>query len=395
LIKLFLRLVKLILNNMFTYKNALFALAATALIACGGGNTENEDVEEVKDEQQSRQGRGEMPESQLHYEREKHLANITQLTFGGDNAEAYFSFDNSKLVFQSNNPDWGLNCDQIFYFNWAADNLQEQMPPLISTGKGRTTCSYFMPGDSTIIYASTHLGDENCPPEPEKREDGAYVWPIYPDFDIFVADLAGNIIDTLTDDPGYDAEATVSPKGDKIVFTSLRSGDLELYTMNIDGSNVQQVTNQLGYDGGAFFSPDGTKLIFRSSRPKTEDEIAEYKALLAEGLVKPTEMELYVCNVDGSDLRQITDLGQANWAPFFHPSGEKVIFSSNHGSQRGFPFNLYMINLDGTGLEQITEDGVFDAFPMFSPDGKKLIFSSNRVNGGTRATNLFIADWVE
>ena len=180
------------------------------------------------------------------------------------------------------------------------------------------------------------------------------------------------------------------------MFTSLRSGDLELYTMDIDGGNVQQITYELGYDGGAFFSPDGTKLIFRSSRPKTEEEIAEYKQLLSEGLVKPTDMELYVCNVDGSDLKQITNLGQANWAPFFHPSGEKVIFSSNHASEKGYPFNLYMINADGTGeVEQITYDGVFDAFPMFSPDGKKLIFSSNRVNGGTHATNLFIADWVD
>lgn len=375
---------------MFKYSNILFALAATTLVACGGGNQEGEEKAEGTDGWS-----GETKKSELHYTGEKHLANIKQLTFGGDNAEAYFSFDNTKLVFQSNNPEWGLNCDQIFYFNWAEDNLQEQVPMLLSTGKGRTTCSYFMPGDSTIVYASTHLGYENCPAEPAKREDGAYVWPIYPDFDIFVANLKGEIIDTLTNDPGYDAEATVSPLGDKIVFTSLRSGDLELYTMNIDGSDVKQITFDLGYDGGAFFSPDGTKLIFRSSRPKTEEEIAEYKALLAEGLVKPTDMELYICNVDGSDLRQITNLGQANWAPFFHPSGQKVIFSSNHASERGYPFNLYMVNLDGSGLEQITEDGVFDAFPMFSPDGKKLIFSSNRVNGGTRATNLFIADWVE
>jgi len=170
---------------------------------------------------------------------------------------------------------------------------------------------------------------------------------------------------------------------------------LELYTMNIDGSNVQQITFGLGYDGGAFFSPDGTKLIFRSSRPKSEDDILEYKQLLSEGLVKPTEMELFICNVDGSDFKQITNLGNANWAPFFHPSGNKVIFSSNHKSEKGFPFNLYMINIDGTDLEQITFDGVFDAFPMFSYDGKKLVFSSNRNNGGTRATNLFIADWIE
>ena len=185
----------------------------------------------------------------------------------------------------------------------------------------------------------------------------------------------------------------MSPKGDRIVFTSTRTGDLELFTMAADGSDVKQVTNELGYDGGAFFSPDGKKLIFRSSRPKTEAEIKEYKDLLAVGLVQPTNMELYVCNVDGSELRKITDLGSANWAPFFHPSGEKVIFSSNHVSKRSF--NLYMINLDGSGLEQITYDTVFDAFPMFSPDGKKIVFSSNRNNNGTRDTNLFVADWVD
>ena len=165
--------------------------------------------------------------------------------------------------------------------------------------------------------------------------------------------------------------------------------------MDIDGNNIQQITFELGYDGGAFFSPDGTKLIFRASRPTKKEEILEYKQLFKEGLVKPTLMELYTCNIDGSDLQQITDLGKANWAPFFHPSGEKVIFSSNHASDKGFPFNLYMINIDGSGLKQITYDNMFDAFPMFSYDGKKLVFSSNRNNGGTRSTNLFIADWVE
>ena len=333
--------------------------------------------------------------SEIHYMKEKHLTNIKQLTFGGDNAEAYFSFDDSKLVFQLKNAEIGVNCDQIYLLDYNNHNMKENMPPMLSTGLGRTTCSFFMPGDTSILYASTHLGDVDCPKEPKKREDGAYVWPIYPDFDIFVADMNGTIINQLTNEPGYDAEATVSPQGDKIVFTSDRTGDLELYTMEIDGKNVKQITFGLGYDGGAFFSPDGTKLIFRSSRPKTNKEIKEYKDLLAVGLVKPTEMELYICNVDGSDLRKITDLGKANWSPFFHPNGEKVLFSSNHASEKGFPFNLYMINIDGTGLEQITFDGVFDAFPMFSYDGKKLVFSSNRNNGGTRETNMFIADWVE
>ena len=271
--------------------------------------------------------------------------------------------------------------------------MKNEKPQLISTGLGRTTCSYFLPGDSLIIYSSTHLDSEACPPVPEKGDK--YLWPIYPSFDIFVADLKGNTTKQLTFEEGYDAEPTVSPKGDKIVFTSTRSGDLELYTMNIDGSDVKQITNELGYDGGAFFSPDGTKLVFRSSRPKTEEEIKEYKDYLAKGLVAPTNMEIYTCNVDGSDLKKITDLGKANWAPFFHPSGEKILFSSNHASKRGFEFNLFMIDLNTGDLEQITFDPVFDAFPMFSPDGKKLVWSSNRNNGGTYDTNVFIADWVD
>jgi Tol biopolymer transport system component len=265
---------------------------------------------------------------------------------------------------------------------------------MVSTGLGRTTCAYFLPDNKHFVYGSTHLGGDECPPAPLRRE-GKYVWPIYESYDIFVADLEGNITSQLTTEPGYDAEATVSPKGDKIVFTSMRTGDLELFTMNIDGSDVKQITNELGYDGGAFFSPDGTKLIFRSSRPKTDAEIKEYKDLLTEGLVQPTEMELYICNADGSDLRQLTNLGNANWSPFFHPSGEKILFSSNFEAERGFPFNLYLIDLDGKNLERVTHGETFDAFPVFSNDGKHLIFSSNRNNGGGRDTNLFIAEWQD
>jgi len=329
----------------------------------------------------------------LRYSQEVHLKNIKQLTFGGDNAEAYWSFDNKKVVFQATNKRWGVDCDQIYYFDFS--KTYKDTPPLLSTGLGRTTCSYFMPDNKSIVYGSTHEENASCPHVPERREDGKYVWPIYETFEIYHSDLKGNILKKLTDSPGYDAEATVSPKGDKIVFTSIRSGDLELYTMNLDGSDVRQITSELGYDGGAFFSPDGTKLIFRASRPKTPEAIKEYKDLLAQGLVMPTEMELYVCNVDGSDMRQLTNLGKANWAPFFHPSGQKVIFSSNHHAPRGYQFNLFMINLDGTGLKQITFDKTFDAFPMFSFDGKRIIFSSNRFNGGNRDTNLFVAEWVE
>ena len=267
----------------------------------------------------------------IHYPKEKHLKNVKQLTFGGDNAEAYWSFDNQNIVFQSNNKAWGLECDQIFTMSASKPLDSSEIPQLISTGLGRTTCSYFLPGNQSIVYSSTHLGGDSCPPAPNKEDHGGkYVWPVYSDFDIFVADLKGNQLAQLTNTPGYDAEPTVSPTGDKIVFTSTRNGDLDLYTMNIDGSDVKQITFDLGYDGGAFFSPDGSKLIFRSSRPKTEEAIKEYKDLLANDLVMPTDMELYVCNIDGSDLRKITDLGSANWAPFFHPNGKKIIFSSNH-----------------------------------------------------------------
>lgn len=335
---------------------------------------------------------GGLPEGQLNYPQEKHFANVRQMTFGGDNAEAYWSFDSKKLVFQASNKAWGTDCDQIFVMD--ADKPAKEKPQLVSTGLGRTTCSYFMPGDETIIYASTHLGDKACPEAP-RSVNGKYVWGIFPDFDIFIADLKGNIIKQLTDSPGYDAEPTVAPDGSKIVFTSTRSGDLELYTMDLDGSNVKQVTKGLGYDGGAFFTPDSKQLIFRASRPATDEAKKEYMDLLKQNVVQPTNMELYICNVDGSELKKLTSFGGANWAPYMHPSGKKVLFSSNHQSKSGRVFNIFSMDLDGQNLEQITFDNTFDAFIMFSPDGKKVAFSSNRNNGGTRDTNVFVADWVE
>ena len=329
----------------------------------------------------------------LIFPEETHFKSIRQVTFGGDNAEAYWSFDDKQLIFQSNNKEWGLECDQMFLMN-AEDTFKDTKPHMVSTGKGRTTCAYFLPDNKSFVYGSTHLVNDACPEVP-LRKNGNYVWPVYDSFDIFVADLEGNITGQLTTEPGYDAEATVSPKGDKIVFTSMRTGDLELFTMNIDGSDVKQITFDLGYDGGAFFSPDGTQLIFRSSRPKTEEEIKKYKGLLDQGLVEPTDMELYICNADGSELRQLTNLGNANWSPFFTPDGKRVLFSSNFEAERGFPFNLYMIDTDGKNLERVTHGETFDAFPVFSNDGKYLIFSSNRNNGGGHDTNLFIAEWQE
>lgn len=332
----------------------------------------------------------------LAYPEEKHFRNLKQLTFGGDNAEAYWSFNSKMISFQSNNKAWGLKCDQIFFMPVEGMDLSKgQKPQLISTGKGRTTCSFFMPGNKQILFASTHQGGDECPPEPGRTPGGKYLWPIYDSFDIFISDLKGNVKKQLTQTPGYDAEATVSPKGDKIVFTSTRNGDLDLYIMDADGKNIKQITNEIGYDGGAFFSPDGKKLVFRASRFKTEESKQEYLNNLKQGLVAPTEMEIFTVNVDGTELKQITSLGKANWAPFYHPNGKKIIFSSNHKGTRGFEFNLFMINEDGSGLEQISYDKVFDSFPMFSPDGKKIIFSSNRNNNGTRDTNLFVADWVD
>ncbi len=328
-------------------------------------------------------------------ENEKYFKSLHQMTFGGSNAEAYFSFADGRLVFQASNDAWDVECDQIFLMDLTETYSNEHMPPRISTGLGRTTCSYFLPGDSLILYSSTHLGGDPCPPPPE-RGGGQYIWPIYRTFDIFIADLEGNVVNQLTDNPGYDAEATVSPKGDKIVFTSFREDtrDLNLYTMDLDGGNLKQITHERGYQGGAFFSPDGSQIVFRGSAFTTDEEVEHYKEMLGRDLVQPTKMEIFVVDADGSNLRQVTDLGGANWAPFFHPSGDKIIFSSNHHTERGHPFNLFMINVDGTGLEQITFGETFESFPMFSHNGDYLVFSSSRNNiEGTRDINVFIAEW--
>lgn len=331
----------------------------------------------------------------LLYSDEKHFKNVRQLTFGGDNAEAYFGPDGKAIIFQRTNAKEGLKCDQIFYAKLPKNEKDKFDYKLVSTGKGRTTCAYIMPDNKHVLYASTHLGADSCPPVPDRAVVKKYVWPIYESYDIFVADLNGKVTKQLTNEPGYDGEATISPKGDKIVFTSMRNGDLDLYLMDIDGKNVKQITTDLGYDGGAWFSPDGSKIVWRASRFDNEKDANEYKELLKQGMVMPTNMEVFVANADGSDAKQVTSLGKANWAPNFMPDGKHIIFASNHEYERGFPFNMYMMDLDGKNLKKISHDGGFDAFPMFSPDGKKLIFSSNRNNGGTHDTNLFICDWVD
>ncbi len=318
--------------------------------------------------------------------KETHLRNIRQLTYGmGENAEAYFSFDGKEIIFQSTREPY--KCDQEFTMNTDGSNVR-----LVSTGKGRTTCGYFTPDGKRIIYASTHLGSPDCPPIADRRE--GYVWAIYPDFDIFSANRDGTDMKRLTNARGYDAEGTIAPDGKKIVFTSARDGDLELYDMNIDGTNQRRLTHDLGYDGGAWHSQDGQWIVWRANRPKTPDEIKRYKDLFAKNLVMPAQMELWIMRADGTQQKQLTFNGAANFAPYFHPNGKQIIFASNMKDPHGGNFDLYLINRDGSGLEQITFDENFDGFPMFTNDGKTLIWESNR-NGKTAGeTDIFIADWV-
>lgn len=331
----------------------------------------------------------------LAYPEETHLKNIQQLTFGGDNAEAYFSYDGKYLIFQKTYAKEGIPCDQIFIGKIPTKQGEKFIPKLVSTGKGRTTCGYFLKDGKHVVYGSTHLGGEECPPVPDRAKYGnKYIWPLYATMDIFMADTTGKIVKQLTNTPGYDAEATISPDGKKMVFTSVRDGDIELYIMDLKTSKTTRITYDLGYDGGAWFSPDGKKLIWRASRPQTAEEISEYKALLGEGLVAPTKMEVYTADLDGKNLKKETSLGQANWAPSFMPDSKRIIFASNHEYKRGFPFNLYILDVYGN-IEKVSRDKGFDAFPMFSYDGKRIVFCSNRNNGGTRDTNIFIADWKE
>jgi Tol biopolymer transport system component len=317
---------------------------------------------------------------------EKHLRNIRQLTFGGENAEAYFSADGKKLILQSTREN--VPCDQIFTMN--VDGSEARM---VSTGKGRTTCAFFTPDGKRIVYSSTHLSNPSCPPPPDRTR--GYVWAIYPSYDIFSARPDGSDLKQLTKTGGYDAEATISPNGKRIVFTSTRDGDLDIYTMDLDGKNVKRLTTDLGYDGGPFWSYDSEWIVFRAHHPKTEKEIADYKALLKDNLIRPSTLDIWVMKADGSGKRQVTNNGKANFAPYFFPDGKRIIFSSNMDDPRGREFDLYMINVDGTGLERVTYSGDFDGFPMFSPDGKKLVFASNRNSKVRGETNVFIADWVD
>jgi TolB protein len=336
---------------------------------------------------------------------ERHLANIRQLTAGRKNAEAYFSFDGTKLIFQSTN-DWsqgasdlssgkpassehGLPCYQMYVLDLETGNIRR-----VSMGTGATTCGYFFPGDRRVLFSSTHLAGQQCPPQP-KRE-GRYRWAL-DDYDIFSIGMNGQGLHRMTSTPGYDAEATVSPDGKAIVFTSMKDGDLDLYAMNMDGTHVRRLTTEIGYDGGAFFSPDSKRIVYRASHPKNTAELDAYKALLAQNLVEPGQLEIFVMNADGSDKRQVTANGSSNFAPYFHPDGKRIIFSSSlhdRGKEGPPTFHLYLINDDGTGSEQVTATGRFNSFPMFSPDGTRFVWVSDRNTTEKGEFNLFIADWI-
>jgi TolB protein len=317
--------------------------------------------------------------------RERHLASLRQLTFGGQNAEAYFDWTGTQLIFQSTRPPFG--CDQIFTMR--ADGSEGR---LVSTGKGRTTCSFFFPDGKRAIYASTHLGGSECPSRPDMSQ--GYVWPIHPAYEIFAVDLAGGSLRRLTENPGYDAEGAVSPDGSRIVFTSLREGDLDLYVMDADGANVRRLTERKGYDGGPFFSWDGRSIVYRSAHPETRQEIEEYEALLKQSLVRPRRLEIFVMRSDGTGIRQVTRNGAANFAPFMHPNGQQIIFSSNLHDPTGRSFALYLVNVDGSGLERVTYAESFASFPMFSRDGARLAFCGSRNAQAPREMNVFLADWV-
>jgi TolB protein len=324
---------------------------------------------------------------------EKHLKSIAQLTSDGDNGEAYFSPDGKKLIFQSNRG--GYACDKIWIMN--TDGSEKRM---VSPARGANTCSFFFPDNRKIIFSSTSHFPGDCPPKPEIPQIPGHVWPLYP-YDIFIANADGSDMVKITDNPEYDAEPIVSSDGKQIVFGSKREGDFDVYIMNGDGSNVRRLTDRTGYDGGPWFSPDGRRIVWRAWYPETQEEKSLWKDCMEKNYIVPVPLDLWIMDSDGSNKKRILHNGATNFAPSWHPDGKRIIFSSNMDDWRedaarfGHNFELYLINADGSGLTRITHNKVFDGFPMFSPDGKKLAFASNRNPQKPRATDIFIADWVE
>ena len=337
----------------------------------------------------------------LGFSGERHLANIRQLTFGGQSAEAYFSSDDKYLTFQHQGQFFdprthspagpNVPCDQIFTI---PVDTPPAIPKMISNGKGRTTCSYFFPSGERMLYSSTFAANPACPPPPDYSL--GYVWPIYDTYTIYTAKPDGSDVRPLTTEHGYNAESTITRDGKHVVFTSTRNGDLDIYTMDADGTHAKQLTHELGYDGGPFWSYDGKKIVYRAEHPQTPEQIKDYKDLYARGLIRPGNLEIWVMNADGSGKHQVTQNGAANFAPYWLPDGKRIVFASNATNTKDpAGFDLYVVNEDGSGLERITYYPGFDAFPMFTSDGKRLVWASNRNGTVEHETNIFIADWVE
>ena len=319
--------------------------------------------------------------------REAHLREVQKLTDKGSNAEAYWSWDGKQIVFQSTRD--GRSCDQIYVMN--SDGSDQHM---VSTGKGRTTCGYFLPGDKRIIYASTHATSADCPPSPPFTP-GTYRWPVFASYDLYTAKPNGSDVKPLLAHEGYDAEATVAPNGKWLVFTSERSWDIDLWRADVSGKHLKRLTDAVGYDGGAVWSPDSKLIAWRTNYPKGEVATSKYKALLKQHLVEPMDMDIWVMNADGTGKRQLTHLLGAAFAPVFAPDGKAVVFSSNWEDRqgKGRNFELYKVNLDGTGLERLTYTGNFNSFPHFSADGKKLLWVSGREAVTPRQFNIFVAEY--
>lgn len=364
------------IRSRFALRPCVGAAFVLLLTACGGN---------AKDSTDAAESMSAAPGSSVEPEADEvpFLANLRQLTFGGENAEAYWSTDGQHITFQSTRD--GNACDQQYVMRADGSDVTK-----ISVG-GKTTCGYFYNGDSRVFFAATHHADSACPIRPDPSQ--GYVWPL-DKFDIYTSNPDGSDLQRLTDYGVYTAEGILSPDGTSIVFTSTKDGDLDIYTMNVDGTNEKRLTTTPGYDGGPWWSPDGKQIVYRAHHPKDSTELAQYNELLANNMIRPSKVELFVMNADGSNNRQITNLGGANFGPTWTPDGTRIIFSSNHENPRSRDFNLFLVNVDGTGLTKITTHPEFDGFPMFSPDGTKLIWASNRNAKLEGETNVFVADWV-
>jgi len=323
-------------------------------------------------------------------DRKMSIENVKQLSFQGDNGEAYFNSDDSKVIFQSKRNN--NNCDKLYIVDINGNNLTEFV-----ANDGAFTCAYFSLDDRYIFFSSTmHLGSE-CPEIYKDPNPRKYIWPLR-DYEIFRYD--NGAVKQLTNYSGYNAETTTHPFEEKVIFTSLRDGDINLFEMDYNGENVKQITSEYGYDGGAFYSPNGENIVWRAWYPTSDEEISMWKNNLAKKFIESVPLDIYVAKNDGSEKQRLTSNGATNWAPSWHPDGKHIVFSSNMDDWRedynayGSNFELYMINIATKTLTRLTNNDTFDSFSVFSKNGKKIVFSSNRDAENPRNTNIFIADIV-